>query len=163
MNARQKVLEMLDEFDTAMLVTRSGDGRLEARPMMLLEVEPDGEVWLMTSWQSQKADEIQQHPDLLLVCHDGTKQSLSLRGHGRVVQDPARVRRLWKEPHRVWFPNGPDDPDIAMIAITPDSAEFWDTSGTNRLEYIWEAAKAYATGQRADQAGSGDKHGETRL
>jgi len=76
-----------------------------------------------------------------------------------VVVDPGRVRRLWKEPYRVWFPNGPDDSDIALLAIDPLMAEFWDTSGTNRVAYFWETVKAYMTGERPkssdDRRGSG--------
>jgi general stress protein 26 len=162
MNTRQKVYEILDGFQTAMLVTSAADGSLESRPMQLVEVEPAGRIWLLTAERTRKVDEVAEHPEVLLVCQDERSQYLSLRGRASLIHDSARVRRLWREPLRVWFPKGPDTPDIALIAITPISAEFWDSSGANRLEYLWEAARAYVTGEQPG-APSDEQHGRTRL
>ena len=159
MNTRDKVYEMLREFDTTMLVTVGGEQQMHARPMAVVEVEDDGAIWMMTSASSRKLEEITEDPRALLVCENGRSQQLSISGRARVVVDPGRVRRLWKEPYRVWFPNGPDDSDIALLAIDPLMAEFWDTSGTNRVAYFWETVKAYMTGERPkssdDRRGSG--------
>ena len=38
MNERQKVYEMLERFESAMLVTRNPDGLLDARPMRVADV-----------------------------------------------------------------------------------------------------------------------------
>jgi general stress protein 26 len=163
MNSRQKVYEMLDEFQFAMLVTKAA-GELASRPMQLAEVEPAGSIWLLTSERSRKIDQIRHDPQVLLTFQDGQSQSLSLRGRARAVEDPGRVKRLWSEPARVWFPDGPDDPDIVLIEVQPEAAEFWDTTGTNRFEYLWEAAKAYVTGERLSDGGEqDDMHGRTRL
>ncbi len=162
MNERQKVYAMLDGFQTAMLVTKGLDGRFEARPMQMAEVEPAGPIWFFTARNSRKADEMTSDPRVLLVFEDDRSQYLSIAGSARVVQDVARIRRLWKEPYRAWFPNGPDDLNLALVAVEPEVAEFWDSSGTNKLQYVFGAAKAYLTGEHARQE-EGELHGRTRI
>lgn len=162
MNTQQKVYDMLDGFDTAMLVTTTADGRLESRPMRLAEVEPAGPIWLLTSTATRKAAEVAAHPAVLLVCQDEHGQYLSVRGRARLVRDEARVRRIFKEPFRVWFPDGPDDPNVALMAIDPIEAEFWDTSGVNRLKHLWESAK-FLAGEPPDPTLDEDQHGKTTL
>ena len=161
MNTRDKVYEMLRDFDTTMLVTVGADRHMHARPMAIAEVEDDGAIWMMTSASSRKIDELTEDARVLLVCESGRSQQLSISGRARVVVDPGRVRRLWKEAYRVWFPDGPEDSDIALLAVDPMMAEFWDTSGTNRVAYFWETVKAYMTAERPTP--DENQHGTSKL
>ncbi|HEX5214613.1 MAG TPA: pyridoxamine 5'-phosphate oxidase family protein [Vicinamibacterales bacterium] len=144
MSPRDQVYEMLRTFDTTMLVTVGGEHQIHARPMAIAEVEEDGAIWLLTSASSRKIDEITEDARTLLVCGNGHGRQLSISGRGRVVVDPGRVRRLWKEPYRAWFPEGPDVSDIALLAIDPLMAEFWDASGANRVAYFARLGQAVA-------------------
>jgi general stress protein 26 len=66
------------------------------------------------------------------------------------VQDHALIKELWKEPYKVWFPRGSEDPEITLISVNPVGAEYWDNRGMNKLEYLFEAAKAYVKGKQPD-------------
>ncbi len=162
MNERQKVYEMLERFESAMLVTRNPDGLLDARPMRVADVEPSGPLWFMTARSSRKVSEIEKDSRVLLVYQDASGQYLSIAGTARIVDDTQRTRRLWKEPYKVWFPKGPDDPDLVLLSVEPEIAEFWDVAGLNRLRYLFDAAKAYVTGDRAAIEDS-DKHARLRV
>jgi general stress protein 26 len=159
---RQKVYEMLESVESAMLVTHNPDGILDARPMRVADVEPAGSLWFMTSRSSRKVCEIEKDSRVLLVYQDPSGQYLSIAGTARIVDDGPRTRRLWKEPYKVWFPNGPDDPDLVLLSVDPEVAEFWDVAGLNRLRYLFDAAKAYVTGDRAAIEDS-DKHARLRV
>lgn len=162
MNERQKVYEMLDRFESAMLVTHNADGRLDARPMRVAEVEPAGALWFLTSRSSRKVNEIAGDARVLLVYEDDN-QYLSIAGTARVVDDGPRTRRLWKEPHKVWFPKGPDDPDLVLLSVEPEIAEFWDVGGIKGLRYLFDAAKAYVTGERVAIEDESDIHARLRV
>ncbi len=162
MNDRQKIYEMLESLESAMLVTRATTGHLEARPMRIAEVEPSGPLWFLTSRASKKVDEIVQDPRVLLVSQDPGGQYLSIAGTARVVDEPLRTRRLWKESYKVWFPVGPDDQEIVLVSVEPEIAEFWDVSGVNRFRYLFEAAKAYMTGDRV-RIEESEGHGRVRV
>jgi general stress protein 26 len=153
---------MLESFESAMLVTHNPDGVLDARPMRVADIEPAGSLWFMTSRSSRKVSEIDKDSRVLLVYQDASGQYLSIAGTARIVDDGPRTRRLWKEPYKVWFPKGPDDPDLVLLSVEPEVAEFWDVAGLNRLRYLFDAAKAYVTGDRAAIEDS-DKHARLRV
>ena len=54
------------------------------------------------------------------------------------------------------------DPDLVLLSVDPEVAECWDVAGLNRLRYLFDAAKAYVTGDRAAIEDS-DKHARLRV
>jgi general stress protein 26 len=162
-DTKAKVYEILKTFSTAMLVTIGPTGRPEARPMHVAQLaQESGEIWFITGKGGALASEIKEETVVLLAFQNENTAYLSLRGKARIVQDRARIGGLWKESHRLWFPGGPGDPDIALVAVDPIDAEYWDQRGSNRLEYLVEATKAYVKGEkpRIDDA---DQHAKTSL
>lgn len=158
---QQKVYDILGSVETTMLVTESLEGHVEARPMKLAAVEPAGPVWLLTK-ATPMTEEVARHGEVLLVCQDGTSRFLSLRGRASIVHDPERLRRIWRLPFNLWFPGGVDDPELALMRIEPDAAEFWDATGANRFKYLWESAKLLA-GQPTDPSLDDRLHGRSKL
>ena len=163
MQIRHKVLEMLESFDTAMMVTHAGSGPLDCRPMHVAELEVDrgGPIWFITSAESRKVVEIARDAETMLIFQDDGR-FLAVWGRSRVVSDREHVERLWKEPYRIWFPDGVDNPDIRLIAVEPHSAEFWDDAAANKVRYLFDAATAYATGE-PPAIREGVEHGRTNL
>jgi general stress protein 26 len=157
---RAKALEVLKRYNTAMLVTHGADG-LDARPMQIARMEEDGRLWFLSGERSRKVDELNADSSALVVCQEDRGSYISVRGTARVLADRARARDLWQEPYRVWFPGGPDDPDLVVIDFDPEWAEYWDQEGTNKVRYMFKAAAAYARGRRP--AVDDDQHGETTL
>jgi general stress protein 26 len=97
-----------------------------------------------------------------LVFQDERSAYVSLRGRARLVEDRGRVREFWKEAYQAWFPGGINDPDLALLAVDPVAAEYWDSRGTNKLEYLFEAAKAYVKGEKPDVSDA-DQHAKVRM
>ena len=162
MNTRQKVLDMLEDFDAAMMVTHTPSGPLDCRPMYVAELEVDrgGPIWFITSAESRKVVELARNAETLLIFQNAGR-SLAVWGRGHIEGNPDRIRRLWKDSFRAWFPGGVDDPDIRLIAVHPHSAEFWDTGGASRIRYLFQAPPALVGGERADS--EDQAHGRTNL
>ena len=97
-----------------------------------------------------------------LVAQDDDDRFISLRGSARVLQDRATIESLWSEPYKVWFPEGKEDPRIVLINFRPQEGEYWDNRGTKKLEYMFEAVRAYASGERP-RVDEGDQHGRIPL
>ncbi|HRX82557.1 MAG TPA: pyridoxamine 5'-phosphate oxidase family protein, partial [Pirellulaceae bacterium] len=51
------------------------------------------------------------------------------------VHDAKKAELLWTEELRDWFPVGPSDPDLALIQVDVEEAEYWD-SKVNRLASV---------------------------
>jgi general stress protein 26 len=155
-------LSLLKRFHTAMLVTQTGEHGFHARPMAIARVEDDGQLWFITNADTAKVHEIALDSRIHLTAQDGDSAFLSLTGRASLSGDRGKIAELWREPFRVWFPKGMDDPEIELIAVRPEHGEYWDNTGTHRGTYLWKAARAYLTGTTPD-ATEGDLHGQVRL
>ena len=146
--------ELLADFRTAMLVTRSADGGLHARPLALAETHDDGRVYFATSVESPKVEEMRADERVAVTLQD-SKRYVSLSGTAEITRDRALIDRLWSESWKIWFPEGKTDPAIAIVTVVPDSGEYWDQSGVTGVKYLFEAVKAYATGTKPKSGGDG--------
>jgi general stress protein 26 len=90
------------------------------------------DVLFFTSKGARLVDKIKADAAMLLAFQNENSAYLSLRGTVRLVEDRKRIKELWKEPYRVWFPGGAEDPDIALVAVKPINAEYWDNRGLNK-------------------------------
>ncbi|MDQ3187360.1 MAG: pyridoxamine 5'-phosphate oxidase family protein [Pseudomonadota bacterium] len=143
---RQHLYDLLKDFDTAMLVTRSPDGHMHSRPMAVAELRADADAFFVTSIDSPKVTEINAHPVVTLT-FQSSNQYASLSGRATVVRDQALVDRLWKEAWKIWFPKGKTDPTIAMLKFSAQDGEYWDNAGAQGLKFAFEATKAYIKGE----------------
>lgn len=159
---RDHFFSLLKRFDTVMLVTLNSDHEFHARPMAVGAVEPSGRLWFLTGKDTAKVHEIEMDSHAYLTAQDGDNAFLTLTGRATLIDDHERVRDLWQEGFKVWFPRGKDDPDIEVISIQPEYGEFWDTTGGHRAKFYWEAAKALVGGATPDLDELG-QHGKVRL
>ena len=146
--AEKKVFDLIRKIEVAQMVTVGGDGKLRSRPMVAKQDDFNGELWFFTSAASGKIHEIKGDGEVLLTYSDPSRQNyVSVEGEGAVVRDPQKIRDLWSEPMRVWFPKGPTDPDIALVRVKVREATYWDAP-SSAFVYAYGYAKAVTTGQR---------------
>jgi general stress protein 26 len=159
---RENFLSLLKEFDTLMLVTLNSEHEFHGRPMAVAAVEPGGRLWFLTGKDTGKVHEIEMDSHAYLTAQDGNSAFLTLSGRASLIEDRDKVHELWDEGFKVWFPGGKDDPNIELIAVQPESGEYWDTTGGRKVKYLWESAKAYASGT-TPQVEEPGQHGRVRL
>lgn len=159
--ARSKLLDVLRDFDTALLFTRTPDGNLRGRPMAIADIDPDGTIYLITSFESAKASELIADSRVALGMQSRTKYA-SLSGIGILNTERSLIDRLWRERWRVWFPEGKSSPDLTIIEVHPVEGEYWDQSGLKGIKLAIAAAKAYVTRQTIATRGT-NGNARTRL
>ena len=157
-----KLRELLQNFDVAMLVTRSVAGQLRSRPMALADVEADGTLWFLTQRESGKMEELAADSHVNVAMQSKMK-FVSISGTASPVEDRTKVAELWNEAWKVWFPGGKDDPALVLLRVRGDSGEYWDNSGSSGIKYLIEAGKAYLSGTRPDVEGDPQIHGKVKL
>lgn len=67
----EKFRELFEDFDTAMLVTRTPNSELRSRPMAIADVEQNGTMWFLTQSDAPKMNEIAH--DNHVKCRDAVK------------------------------------------------------------------------------------------
>ena len=145
-NTQKHLYDLLKDFDTAMLVTRSADGHMHSRPMAIAELRPGSDAYFVTGSDSPKAAEIKANPSVTLT-FQSSNQYASLSGQATITRDQALIDRLYKEDWKIWFPGGKNDPSISMLKFSAQHGEYWDNAGAQGLKFVFEAAKAYIKGE----------------
>jgi general stress protein 26 len=142
------IAELIKASRIALLTTRSEHGDLHSRPLATQEAEFSGELWFFTQDPSEKVADILVNPQVNAAFESG-KGYLSIAGNAEVVHDRAKVDEYWSPAAEAWFPEGKDDPTVAMIRVRSVSAEFWarDTPG---VVAVFKIAKAAMTGGQPD-------------
>ena len=147
---RKKVHSLIKDIRVAMMGSIAPEGFIHARPMVGQHQEGESDLWFFTDRHSEKIPEIRADPRVVLSYSEPSDQNyVSISGTASVVEDRAKIRELWSEPMRTWFPKGPDDPEIALIRVRAERAQYWD-SPSSTLVYAYGYAKARLTGERPD-------------
>ena len=143
-----KLGKLIEDIGFAMLTTAMPDGTLRSRPMATQRTPFDGTLWFFTPAESAKVHEVQAERHVNVSYADPAKNNyVSVSGRATVVRDRAKVKELWSESLRTWFPKGADDPDIALLKVTVDAAEYWDAP-SSAMVHLYGYAKAVTTGKR---------------
>ena len=144
-DTKEHLHDVVSDFEVAMLVTHTATA-MHARPMAIASLEDGIVAYLVTDINSLKVDEIRANP-LALLTFQSPRKFASVRGEVMVSRDRQLIETLWKEVWTVWFPAGKSDPNIALLKFTAHEGEYWDNAGMQGLKYVYDAAKAYVTGE----------------
>jgi general stress protein 26 len=137
--------DLMKKIGFAMLVTRDGV-TLRARPMRAYLERDENAIYFLTDARRHKDEEIARNPGVNLSFANASDQKyVSVTGTAIVSNDRARIKELFSTPAKAWWDSA-DDPNIRILKITPDDAEFWDTPGSV-ISYVKMAAAA-VTGSR---------------
>jgi general stress protein 26 len=137
---------LLDDIDVGMLTTVEPDGTLQSRPMQKQEVDEKGTLWFFASRSShQVATEMQAPLVNVVFVNSGKQRYVSVSGRVSVVDDRAKRHALWSPPAKIWFKQGPDDPDLVLLRVDVDHADYWEAPSNIVTRMIGFAA-AMVTG-----------------
>ena len=134
MGRKDDSLEKLDTLiggiDIAMLTTRLGDGRLVSRPLRAQQLDAEGALWFITDRNSHKAEEIRLQPQVNASFASGSRNTyVSVTGRASLIFDKAKLLELWSPEMSVFYPRGIDDPELCLLRVQVESAEYWDGPG----------------------------------
>jgi general stress protein 26 len=139
-----RVWDVIELVGVCMLTTRFAGG-LQARP---LQSRPDryaGIIWFVTDLHSSKEYEIKSENEVGLAFLDVKANAyLSITARAEVRHDHAKAAEIWKPSDNMWW-NGPDDPNVCVLRVSPLTAELWDGPASNAVA-AFEFVKARLTG-----------------
>lgn len=150
---RSKIMHV----DFGMLTTSDDAGRLTSRPMTRQQVDKEGGIWFFTSDKSPFTHELHKHPQVnVSFCDVRESLYVSISGHAELLRDRRKAEEMWNPIVKAWFPEGLDDPHLALIKVTIGAAEYWD-SHSSKMAQLVAMAKAAVTGERPQGVGEHTK------
>jgi len=150
-NDLEKLRELVKDIDFCMLTTVDESGDLHSRPMSSNgDIDEDGDIWFFTNASSHKVSEINQVPKVNVSFADPENQRyISVSGTAQLVRDQAKIDELWRPEFKIWFPKGKDDPEVALLRVTLEKAEYWD-SPSSTISYALSFVSSLVTGKQPD-------------
>ena len=138
---------LVERMRTGMLTTVDAAGELRSRPLHTLALEHDARLWFFVSASSPKIDEMRREHGRVGVSYAdlGKQDFASISGRGEIVRDRERMKELWSPWVKAFFPGGLEDPDLALLCVHVEQAEYWDAPGST-VRRLYGMVKARATG-----------------
>ncbi|MDE5455607.1 pyridoxamine 5'-phosphate oxidase family protein [Bradyrhizobium sp. CSA112] len=104
-------------------------------------------LWFLTFRHSSKLRQIRDDDHVLVAYVKPEKyEYVAISGRARIVEDQQKLKELWFEGLRVWFPKGPDDPELALLAIEVEKADYW-ADPASIVTYAFAYVRTRLTGQ----------------
>jgi general stress protein 26 len=144
-----KLNELIKDVKIAMLTTNDG-GVLRSRPMQTQDFEFDGDLWFFTSSDTHKAEEIERDARVnVSYAKPESNTYVSVSGTGSLIKDQDKIDEYWNDIYKAWFPEGKDAPDLVLLKVAVEQAEYWDSPSSTIFQALG-FLKAMATGEKAD-------------
>lgn len=151
-----KLQSLINDIGTCLFFTNTKTGIHNTRPMAVIEVDMNGNLWFFTNQQSAKVKDIEKDSHVHLVFANPSKDSyLDLRGRASIEQDRKSIEDKWNPIIKAWFPEGKNDPDLCLIKVKTDEAHYWDTDNTKMVEML-KIAASVVTGKQLAEGVHGD-------
>jgi general stress protein 26 len=158
----EQLREKIKDIKFVMLSTIEQDGDIHMRPMATHDVDQDGTLWFFTYDDSNKVREIRRNPRVGLGYENHSAETyVTAAGTAELVKDKAKIDQLWNDFLKAWFPEGKDDPRIALLKVSLHQAEYWDRPG-GKMVTLFEMVKAKFTGV-PDKSNKNEKFGSEKM
>jgi general stress protein 26 len=157
MSNLDKLYELIDDIEIAMMTTRRPDGHLESRAMATQKRAAGADLWFVTVDGSAKIRDLQGDPHINLAYYkDRTREWISVSGLATVSHDRAKIRELYQPDWKMWFSEEgdprhgtPDDPRMVLIGVAIHGAVFLEVNKPQPV-VLYEMAKGWLTGESPD-------------
>lgn len=145
--AMRQVTQMIRGIKFAMFTTVGEGGALSSRPMTTQEQEFDGDLWFIGNRDAEVCQDIAAHAQVnVAYAQPEEGEYVSLSGQAELVEDRAKLEKLWSDDYDRYFDGGIDDPQVQLIRVDAERAEYWGA----------ESRTLYRRGERGGERGSVD-------
>lgn len=147
----KKLRELVKDIDFCMLTTVNEQGDMHSRPMSSNgDIDADGDLWFFTGVSSHKVTEVKKKNRVNVSFADPNNQRyVSITGRAELVRDRKKIEELWRPEFKMWFPKGVDDPEVSLLRVSVEKAEYWD-SPSSTISYGLSFVSALVTGEQPD-------------
>jgi len=147
----EKLRDMIKDIDFCMLTTIDQQGDPHSRPMSSNgDIDPNGDLWFFTGLSSHKVNEVAKSPKVNVSFADPDNQRyVSVTGVAQLVRDRQKIDELWRPEFKMWFPKGKDDPEVALLRVSLEKGEYWD-SPSSTIGFALSFVSSLVTGKQPE-------------
>lgn len=158
----EKLWLLIKDIRFGMFTQRHANGFLHSHPLTTLNksMDEDSRLYFFIGQRSEIAHQIAQDASVnVSYASPSDDRYVSISGDAAIVEDAAKKEALWSAMAKAWFPQGPGDPNLALLEVRIRHAEYWDVSESKMVQ-LAKMAKAALTGKPPQDLG---EHKELRM
>lgn len=153
--AKDKIKDMAESIDFAMMATNLREIPAHAIPMSTKKVDDTGAIWFLSLKDSLHNSHINQHGEVYLTYSDpSSSQFLTVYGDAEIRTDKVLLEEFYGKTDDNWF-DGVDDPNLTAIQVKPKEAHYWEPK-SGKLVSLLKMGVGAVTGKKPDVSKEGD-------
>jgi len=126
------------------------------QPMTAFADKDAGRIWFFTRSDTDLArDAADGHQAMFVIQAKDRELQACISGVLSRQVDREKLEEFWSPHVAAWFPEGKDDPKLAMLCRDCEDARVW-VSEAGPIRYAWEVAKANVQHELPDIGGKAD-------
>ncbi len=151
-----KVTDIINGSHIGMLTTINEEGALVSRPLAVQEVQGRRRHVVLHGPGTSQVAHVRADPRVNVSFGKNTEW-VSVAGTAEVVTDRAKIREMWNQAVEAWFPDGPDTPEVCLLRVDSDSAEYWTSPGGTAATVLqWVKSKVTNSRMSVGESGTVD-------
>ena len=157
---QQSLWKLIKDIKFGMLSHRHGDGSMHAHPLTTQNhsLEPGEPLYFFVSKKTEVGQRLRADGNCCISYADLKEDRwVSVSGHAIVSEDLDTKKKLFNALAKAWFPGGAEDPDLELIAVTIQHAEYWDIQESKTTQ-LFKMATATVTGDKPDMGEHREMH-----
>ena len=113
-------------IDIAMLVTKTKDGAIAARPMSNnKDVSSEDGTSYHFSTDDGRIDDDLKRDDQCGATYAGDETYVAVQGRGKLHRDKAMLEKHWVPDLEKWFEDGLETEGLILIEVSPERIAYW--------------------------------------
>ena len=124
---QEHVWTMMNDLKFCHLITQH-HGKPSPKPMTALTDPKAHTVHILTSAGGDTVGDIQGVGNVFLTFSNGGEKNLVVEAQAAVSNDRGLIKSLWNPGAQAFWPEGPDTPDVRVLVLAPEKAEYWEGS-----------------------------------
>jgi general stress protein 26 len=155
--ALKKFKKLVEEIRVCMFITNTeSENEEHTRPMSVVDVEDNSTLWFYTDIRSIKVEEVATDRQVhLTFAHPGKESYMDVRGTGQIITDRALIKEKWSPVVKAYFPDGADDPNVALLRVQPYSVYYWESETGKMVQFLKMAVAAVTGNPKIAQSAEG--------
>jgi general stress protein 26 len=144
--------KLIKDIRFAMLTHRHPDGKLHAHPLTMQNrsLEPGDPLYFFVSRKTELGRRILADSSVCVTYADHDKDIyVSISGQASVNEDLPAKKRLFNALAKAWFPGGAEDPDLELVEVAIEQAEYWNVTESKTTQ-LFKMATAAVTGHQPE-------------
>ena len=154
-NDRAALFERIKDIRFGMLSHRGEGGMLHAHPLTTLnkDIDEQSQLYFFVPRGSELHQRLSADSQVNVGYSNPEEDCyVSISGTAAFIEDARRKEELWTPMAKAWFPDGPGDPNLVLLAVNIQHAEYWDVQ-ESKLTQMYKLATAAMTGERPKALG----------